>query len=65
MWGWVSRLDADACVDHVQPRVRTLAVEGDLDAPARRRELDGVAEEVPGDLPQAHRIGLDDQRLGR
>ena len=47
-------------VAHVDLHVAVDLAQHDLDAAAARRELDGVAQQVPDDLLQPARIALDD-----
>src|SRR2546423_606554 len=56
--------DALPVVDDIEPPLRAIDRELDLDHAADRRELGGVAEQVPDDLLDAHRVGVD-RRRGR
>src|SRR6187401_24417 len=54
-----------AVVLDVESRFLAVAIDAHGDSAARRCELDGVRQQVPCDLLDAHRIALDDQRLRR
>src|ERR1043165_6644501 len=55
--------DAGAGIDDGQTRVVALPHQPDSDLPSRRRELDGVAEEIPDDLQQPHAIAAQRRRI--
>jgi len=57
----LARVDADARVGHVDPRAVTMRAEGDRHLAARRRELDGIPDEVGQDLADPRRVVADPQ----
>ena len=59
------RLDAAAGVAHLEHAVAALGMQPCRHLAAAGRELERVAEQVPDDLLDAHRVGLDHHRLGR
>src|SRR5687767_13034256 len=61
--GEKSRLDPLAGVAHGEPDVRAFAFETDRDLSFRRRELDGVGQQVPNDLLQTVRVSQHRPRL--
>src|SRR5262245_7157826 len=53
------RLDTDAGIPHLDLDRITFCSAANLDAPALRRELDGVRDDIGQDLMQTLRIALD------